>query len=190
MCGIAGFCQNNGELSDVDLNKMTDTLRRRGPDDSGSFVNTSVGLGMRRLSIIDIEHGQQPVYSQSGRFVLVFNGEIYNYKALRDELTERGYNFQSQGDAEVIVNLFEHEGLEALNRLRGMFAIAIWDKNNDELFLIRDQLGIKPIFYSLDNESLIFDSFGENYLESSQTHDNLNMNPLLYQDANKILIGF
>ncbi|MBI47353.1 MAG: asparagine synthase (glutamine-hydrolyzing) [Marinobacter sp.] len=158
MCGIAGFCQNNGELSDVDLNKMTDTLRRRGPDDSGSFVNTSVGLGMRRLSIIDIEHGQQPVYSQSGRFVLVFNGEIYNYKALRDELTERGYNFQSQGDAEVIVNLFEHEGLEALNRLRGMFAIAIWDKNNDELFLIRDQLGIKPIFYSLDNESLIFGS--------------------------------
>ncbi|HBX60399.1 MAG TPA: asparagine synthetase B, partial [Methylophaga sp.] len=158
MCGIAGYSQNYDKLSEIDLTKMTDALKRRGPDDSGYFINKGVGLGMRRLSIIDIEHGQQPVHSQSGRYVAVFNGEIYNYKALRDELTGCGFDFRSQGDAEVIVNLYEHEGLGALNRLRGMFAIAMWDTFTEELLLIRDQLGIKPIFYSLGGDSLIFGS--------------------------------
>ena len=158
MCGIAGYCQLEGKRSFTELEKMTDALRRRGPDDSGYFVSDNIGLGMRRLSIIDIEHGHQPVCSQSGRYTAVFNGEIYNFKALRAELSEKGFYFHSQGDAEVIVNLFEHAGIEAINRLRGMFAIAIWDRVDEELTLIRDQLGIKPVFYNVEGGSLLFGS--------------------------------
>lgn len=158
MCGIAGYCQRGDKLSITELKNMTDALRRRGPDDSGHFVDEGVGIGMRRLSIIDIEHGQQPVISHSGRYVAVFNGEIYNFRDLREELIELGFRFRSQGDAEVIVNLYEHEGVQAFNRLRGMFAVAIWDKVNHELLLVRDQLGIKPIFYSAENDSLLFGS--------------------------------
>ncbi|WP_168215597.1 asparagine synthase (glutamine-hydrolyzing) [Marinobacter confluentis] len=158
MCGIAGFCQPENKLSLDDLKVMTNALQRRGPDDSGYFFDDFVGIGMRRLSIIDLDHGRQPVQSFSGRYVMVFNGEIYNYKVLQKELIDLGYSFKSNGDAEVIVNLYEHEGIKAINRLRGMFAIAIWDSEKDELILIRDQLGIKPLFFNIDGSSLLFGS--------------------------------
>lgn len=158
MCGIAGYCQRDDKRSMSELKNMTEALRRRGPDDSGHFSDKSVGLGMRRLSIIDLEHGQQPVWSYSERYIAVFNGEIYNYKSLRQELIETGFSFRSKGDAEVVVNLYEHQGLQALNRLRGMFAVAIWDTQDKELILVRDQLGIKPLYYNLNKNSLLFGS--------------------------------
>ncbi|MCU0972801.1 MAG: asparagine synthase (glutamine-hydrolyzing) [Burkholderiales bacterium] len=137
---------------------MTQTLVRRGPDDAGYFHEPHIGLGMRRLSIIDLSGGRQPVFSNSGRFVAVFNGEIYNYRELQQELRGRGFSFRSNGDGEVLVNLYEAFGLEALNRLRGMFAVAIWDTLTRELLLVRDQLGIKPLFFSVNGDALLFGS--------------------------------
>ncbi len=145
---------------------MTDTLVHRGPDDFGYHCDKNVGLGMRRLSIIDLAGGQQPIRSQSGRYVAVFNGEIYNYRELRQELLGKGVAFRSEGDGEVIVNLYEHQGLDMLNRLRGMFALALWDTVERELLLVRDQLGIKPLFFSQQGQTLLFGSEIKSILEA------------------------
>ena len=127
MCGITGFVQLKRSLGHDELACMMETLHHRRPDDSGCFLDTHAGLGMRRLSIIDLSGGQQPVRSNSGRYIAVFNGEIYNYRELQKKLQGRGFTFVSNGDAEVLVNMYEAFGLEAWNRLRGMFAAAIWD---------------------------------------------------------------
>ncbi len=148
------------------LERMTQTLVRRGPDDAGYFLDPHVGLGMRRLSIIDLSGGRQPVHSNSGRFVAVFNGEIYNYRELQQELQGRGFSFRSNGDGEVLINLYEAFGLDALNRLRGMFAVAIWDTVTRELLLLRDQLGIKPLFFSVIGDRLLFGSEIKSILEA------------------------
>lgn len=158
MCGIAGFVQQDGALGIAHLQRMTQTLARRGPDDEGYHCDARVGLGMRRLSIIDLAGGRQPLRSHSGRYLAVFNGEIYNYKELRQELADKGVDFQTHGDGEVLVNLYEEEGVEAFNRLRGMFGVAIWDRVEGELLLVRDQLGIKPLFYSHHEGTLLFGS--------------------------------
>lgn len=166
MCGITGFAQTVPTLDQRILQRMTDTLFRRGPDDSGYFCDANVGLGMRRLSIIDLAGGQQPLTSSSGRYVAVFNGEIYNYKDLQCQLRQEGVSFRSNGDGEVMLNLYEREGPGAFNKLRGMFAMAIWDCAERELLLVRDQLGIKPLFYSDVNGTLLFGSEMKSILEA------------------------
>lgn len=145
-------------LGTSDLRRMTDTLVRRGPDDAGYHDDAQVGLGMRRLSIIDLEGGQQPIRSHCGRYIAVFNGEVYNYRELRQELLGKGIPFRSHGDGEVLVNLYAEQGIAAFNRLRGMFGVAIWDAEQRELMLVRDQLGIKPLFYAAQGETLLFGS--------------------------------
>ncbi len=155
MCGIAGFAG----LQDRELlEAMTQTLRHRGPDDSGFFHEQGVGLGSRRLAVIDLEAGPQPVKSEDGGVVVVFNGEIYNFRELRTELENKGHIFKTRTDTEVIAHLYEEAGPKALERLSGMFAVAIWDAKRETLILARDPLGVKPLYYAVRGASLYFGS--------------------------------
>ncbi|KKU81198.1 MAG: Asparagine synthetase [Parcubacteria group bacterium GW2011_GWA1_47_8] len=151
MCGIAGVIgwgKEKGESARL-VRVMTDSILHRGPDDEGHYADEMLALGMRRLSIIDIAGGKQPIASEDGNLVIVFNGEIYNYRALREDLITRGYTFKTHTDTEVILHLFEVEGSACLSKLRGMFAFAIWNKKTQKLFLARDYFGIKPLYYLL-----------------------------------------
>jgi asparagine synthase (glutamine-hydrolysing) len=151
MCGIAGFFDSR-EGAPVDgalLRCMTDSLLHRGPDASGFFEAPGVGLGHRRLSIIDLSGGQQPLFNEDGSVVVVYNGEIYNFQALTRELEALGHRFSTRSDTEVIVHGWEEWGPAVVERFRGMFAFALWDQNQETLFLARDRLGIKPLYYSL-----------------------------------------
>ncbi len=150
MCGIAGFTRFRHERDGADalLNRMGDAIRHRGPDDSDILVEDEVGLCHRRLSIIDLsETGRQPMESASGRYVMVYNGEIYNFPALRKDLESVGVNFRGTSDSEVVLELYEREGAACLDQLNGMFALAIWDRRDRSLFLARDRLGKKPLYY-------------------------------------------
>ena len=146
MCGICGLV---GDNDPVLLDRMLDRLVHRGPDDEGSHCGTGVALGVRRLRVIDPAGGHQPVRNETGSVWAVLNGEIYNYRELRRELIQKGHRFQSDCDTEVLVHLYEEEGPEAVYRLRGMFAYAIWDRERDLVLLVRDRLGIKPLYYSV-----------------------------------------
>ena len=158
MCGIAGFIGSTPDASTV-IQCMTEALARRGPDGAGTYVDGLASFGHRRLSSIDLAGGQQPMLSMDHRYVITFNGEIYNYKRLRDELSALGYHFQTQGDTEVILAGYICWGEEKLlNLLRGMFAFAIWDKDTQTLFAARDQLGIKPFHYTSTKQHFIFAS--------------------------------
>jgi asparagine synthase (glutamine-hydrolysing) len=137
---------------------MTETIRHRGPDDEGHYVSGSIGLGFRRLSIIDLQSGHQPLSNENGTIWIVFNGEIYNFRELRNFLLSKGHAFRTQSDTEVIVHLYEELGPLCLDKLRGMFAFAIWDENTKTLFLARDRVGIKPLYYCLTDTSLVFAS--------------------------------
>lgn len=156
MCGIAGFAGfHDPEL----LRRMTRLISYRGPDDDGHYEEPTVGLGHRRLAIIDLSAaGHQPMHSADGRFVIVFNGEIYNHLELRADLEKRGVKFEGHSDTEVLVNLYMTEGPGFVARLNGIFAFAIWDIRNKELFLARDQLGIKPLLYLEHGGALLFAS--------------------------------
>jgi len=158
MCGIIGILgkeSNNKKL----LKEMNDLITHRGPDDEGFFYSTNVGLAMRRLSIIDLEKGKQPITSIDRRYTIVFNGEIYNYKILREELKQKGFEFKTDSDTEVLLNLYVLEKEKMLSKLRGMFAFAIYDKENNSVFLARDYFGIKPLYYlQKDNKLLAFGS--------------------------------
>ena len=155
MCGIAGVY---GASDKAILKKMCDVIEHRGPDDSGYYVDENVSLGMRRLSIIDLAGGHQPIFNEDGNIVLVFNGEIYNFRELRYELEEKGHVFSTNSDTEVIAHAYEEYGHACLNKFNGMFAIALWDSVKKELFLARDRLGIKPLYYSMIEGKLIFGS--------------------------------
>lgn len=144
MCGIAGYVGSQG--ADL-LPAMLPTLKHRGPDDMGSYTEPGVSLGMTRLAIIDLDGGRQPMTNEDGSLWIVFNGEIYNYRELRHGLEARGHRFKSRSDTEVILHLFEEEGERCVGRLRGMFAFAIWDTRRQKLFLARDRLGKKPLYY-------------------------------------------
>jgi asparagine synthase (glutamine-hydrolysing) len=149
MCGIAGIVRWDDRLpTAADVHTMCDMIVHRGPDDEGLYVGDGVALGMRRLSIIDLATGHQPVRNEDGTVWVVFNGEIYNFKELRRELEGRGHRFYTTSDTETIVHLYEDYGQEAISRLRGMFALAIWDVPRRQLLLARDRLGIKPLFYA------------------------------------------
>jgi asparagine synthase (glutamine-hydrolysing) len=156
MCGIAGFV---GQGTRSDLERMVNSLRHRGPDDCGHWVLNNVALGMRRLAIIDVEMGQQPLFSPDGTKVVVFNGEIYNAPELRAELESEGFQFKTDhSDTEVILPLYQKHGVDFPNKLRGMFSIAIWDCVSEELILVRDRAGIKPLYYAATAHGLVFGS--------------------------------
>jgi asparagine synthase (glutamine-hydrolysing) len=162
MCGIAGMCgpetgMRAAESREV-IARMCDVIEHRGPDDEGFYVDGGVALGMRRLSIIDLVTGHQPITNEDGSLWLVFNGEVYNFREIRDDLIARGHVFQSNTDSEVIIHLYEDEGEACVERLRGMFAFAIWDRSKRTLFLARDRVGVKPLHYSLVGNTLVFAS--------------------------------
>ncbi|EXX87933.1 asparagine synthase [Paenibacillus darwinianus] len=149
MCGFVTVYNKNQALVSSDiLQRMTDIIAHRGPDDQGIYVNDHVGLGFRRLSIIDIENGAQPLGNETQDVWLVFNGEIYNYRELREWLTAKGHQFRTQSDTEVILRLYEETGTDCPNYLRGMFGFTIWDKKRQLLFAARDPFGVKPVYYS------------------------------------------
>lgn len=155
MCGITGFVgQGNEEI----LKRMTSTLKRRGPDEQGFFIKENVGLGHRRLSIVDLAGGRQPIFNENKTISLIVNGEIYNFQEMRKNLIEKGHRFKTQSDSEVIVHLYEEKGEEFLKELNGMFAIALWDDRNNKLLLARDRLGQKPLYYTLLGNTLVFGS--------------------------------
>ena len=160
MCGIIGTLDWNGERPpDVDLLKrMLGIIRHRGPDEFGLYVDQRAGIGCARLSIVDLSTGQQPIPNEDESLWIVFNGEIYNHPELRAELERAGHRFSTRSDTEVILHLYEDTGPECLQRLNGQFAIAIWDTRKEELFLARDRLGIRPLFYTLLPQGLVFGS--------------------------------
>jgi asparagine synthase (glutamine-hydrolysing) len=165
MCGIAGFVEGPSAVrpSDRDsaislLREMCEAIRHRGPDDQGLWIGDGVALGMRRLSIIDLSTGHQPIFNEDRTICTVFNGEIYNYRELRDELTAQGYHFYTATDTEVIVHAYEQWGRHAVTRLRGMFGLAIWDDRHKTLLLARDRVGIKPLYFAEVNGRLYFGS--------------------------------
>jgi asparagine synthase (glutamine-hydrolysing) len=160
MCGICGkFALGANETVSPELvMAMADTIQHRGPDDEGYYVSGPVGLGFRRLAIIDLEGGHQPLANEDASIWIVFNGEIYNYQELRTFLLGKGHVFKTQTDTEVIVHLYEELGPDCLQKLRGMFAFAIWDGNTKTLLLARDRVGIKPLYYYLNESCLVFAS--------------------------------
>ena len=147
MCGITGITDTQIENLEEGIQKMTRCIAHRGPDDDGFFVGHNVALGMRRLAIIDLETGRQPITSADGRYLIFFNGEIYNYKELKRELEKAGETFQTKSDTEVILKMFEKGGNDAFRKLRGMFAVAIYDAQAERVTLARDHWGIKPLYY-------------------------------------------
>jgi asparagine synthase (glutamine-hydrolysing) len=149
---------NEATVSPELVKAMADTIYHRGPDDDGYYVSGPIGLGFRRLSIIDLQRGHQPVSNEDGTVQIIFNGEIYNYQELRAFLLSKGHVFKTQSDTEVIVHLYEEFGPPCVEKLRGMFAFAIWNENTKTLFLARDRVGIKPLYYCLTDTSLVFAS--------------------------------
>jgi len=160
MCGICGIYNFNQQtpVSPQVLQKMNDSLVHRGPDEQGIYVINNIGLGVQRLKIIDLITGKQPFSDPSNQFTIGYNGEIYNYKEIKRQLVNQGYQFKSQSDTEVILYSYMHWGLRFVDSLNGMFAIAIWDNQKQQLIIARDRIGIKPLFYYQDNEQFIFAS--------------------------------
>ena len=161
MCGIVGIFDLSGKrpIARELLGRMNDSLRHRGPDADGFHCEPGLGLGHRRLSIIDLTTGDQPLYNEDGSVVVMFNGEIYNYRELIPELVRAGHAFKTKSDTEVIVHAWEEWGEDCVTRFRGMFAFALWDRNRETLFLARDRLGVKPMYYArLGDGTLIFGS--------------------------------
>ncbi len=176
MCGFVGYVnekaddKENGRI----IKAMADRIVHRGPDQDDYYVDGDVSLGFRRLSIIDLEGGSQPITNEDGTKVLVFNGEIYNFMPLREELINKGHIFKTRTDSEVILHGFEEYGRDLLNRLRGMFAFVIWDKKEKKLFGARDIFGIKPFFYYLDGENFLFGSEIKSFLSNPLFKKELN----------------
>ena len=160
MCGICGIINlNNSPASETNINKMINSMKHRGPDDNGKFIHKNIGLGFVRLSILDLSSaGHQPMFSYDKRFVIVFNGEIYNYIELRQELTSQGYKFVTGTDTEVILAAYDFWGKDCLNRFNGMWAFVIFDQKTKEIFGARDRFGIKPFYYIKSTESFFFSS--------------------------------
>lgn len=159
MCGIAGIVRSDGAPVDRELvARMNEAIRHRGPDEDGFYFSDGVGLAMRRLAIIDLKSGQQPIHNQDGTASIVFNGEIYNYRELRDRLEKLGHEFYTDSDTEAIVHAYDQYGTDCPKYLRGMFAFAIWDERTKSLFLARDRVGKKPLLYAKLDGELVFGS--------------------------------
>jgi len=160
MCGIAGIVSTAADqrVEAATIHRMCQAIVHRGPDDEGLFVKDGIGLGMRRLSIIDLSGGHQPVFNEDRSVWIVFNGEIYNFPALREDLLKRGHKFYTHTDTEVIVHLYEEMGADCVSKLRGMFAFALYDERRRKLLMARDRLGKKPLHYALQGQRLLFGS--------------------------------
>jgi asparagine synthase (glutamine-hydrolysing) len=158
MCGIAGYVGEKEIFQSQLLREQANSLRHRGPDSEGFYTNDSVGLAFCRLSIIDVESGSQPCFSEDGDIVSIFNGEIYNFIELRSHLVTKGHKINSIGDSEIIPHLYEEYGIDFLNQLEGMFAIALWDKRKETLYLVRDRFGEKPLWFEVFGENILFAS--------------------------------
>ena len=179
MCGIAGVAAlGDARVSHQQLQRMCDAMVHRGPDDAGYFVDNGVAIGMRRLSIIDLHSGHQPIFNEDESVVVVFNGEIYNYRELRAKLEARGHRFRTQSDTEVIVHLWEDEGPGFADQLNGMFAIALVDRRKRKLVLVRDHVGIKPLYFARVANGLVFGSEVKVLLESQWVPRRLDMDAL------------
>jgi asparagine synthase (glutamine-hydrolysing) len=157
MCGICGIHGPEPVQPDI-LRAMTDSIRHRGPDSDGHFIDRGVGLGVRRLSIIDVAGGDQPISSEDGRIVVILNGEIYNYRELREKLLRQGHTFRTRSDTEVLVHLYEELGADFPSVLEGMYAIAVYDRPRGRLLLVRDRMGKKPLYYAHTSRGLLFGS--------------------------------
>jgi len=182
MCGIAGIWHRDGRPVDaLVLNAMTDRLAHRGPDDRGTWIDGSVGLGHRRLSILDLSaDGHQPMGDPDGRVMMTYNGEIYNFRALREQLSrETGYRFKTQCDSEIIPAGYLHWGIDLFDRLEGMFAIALWDVSARRLLLVRDGIGIKPLYMARDGKDIYFASEIKSF---SATSIDMKINPAVLHD--------
>lgn len=173
MCGITGFVFRNTNIPPDLLYKMTNNLTHRGPDDEGFFIDTGICLGHRRLSIIDIKTGKQPIHNEDKTIWIVFNGEIYNFPILREKLIKMGHEFYTNSDTEVIIHCYEQYQEKCVEHLQGMFAFAIWDKNKQQLMLARDRIGVKPLFYTQNNGNFLFSS----ELNSLLQYDNIKKEP-------------
>ena len=160
MCGITGIFHFDKErrVDENLLKKMTDTIKYRGPDSEGYYVKNNIGLGHRRLSIIDLHTGGQPMFNDDRSIVLVLNGEIYNYIELREELVNSGFRFRTNSDTEVVIKAYEMWGIECQNKFNGMWAFALFDAKINQLFLSRDRIGEKPLSYAVYDNSIIFGS--------------------------------
>src|SRR6266852_910961 len=180
MCGICGILHFD-HARDVDpttLEAMNQRMVHRGPDDAGIYLSRNVGLGVRRLSIIDLASGHQPVCNEDASIWLVFNGEIYNHAELRHQLVACGHRYRSQTDTETIVHLYEDYGRECVRYLRGMFSFALWDRPRRRLFAARDRIGIKPFYYWSDRETFLFASEIKSLLRYPTARPELNRNAL------------
>src|SRR5215467_14052978 len=184
MCGIAGFIdyweRRGGDFERGRLLKtMCDVIRHRGPDDEGFFLKHGVALGMRRLAIIDLAGGAQPISGEDGSVTIVFNGEIYNFQELRPELEKRGHTFKTNSDTEAIVHAYEEYGPACVNHLRGMFAFAIWDDKKREVCIARDRVGKKPVYYTVTTGgTLVFGSEIKSLLEHPDVKREINLEAL------------
>ena len=159
MCGITGIAlssRSKRQINEAELRRMNDVISHRGPDGEGAFIDGNIGLGHRRLSIVDVAHGAQPMFNDDRSCVIVYNGEVYNHADYREELITKGHKFQNRSDTETILHLYEEYGRDCVEHLRGMFAFAIWDKRKEELFIARDRFGVKPLYYVHDNEGDLF----------------------------------
>lgn len=181
MCGFCGIVSLNGncQTKDDDIRLINNALRHRGPDDEGYYCNERVALGHRRLSIIDLNTGHQPIFNEDRSIVIVFNGEIYNYQELRDETVALGHRYYTDTDTETIIHLYEEYGADCVQKLNGMFAFAIWDNKVGRLVLARDRLGIKPLYYCIDNTRLSFASELTALLRDRTISRTINKNALL-----------
>src|SRR5579872_1030201 len=160
MCGICGIITYDINVPRASLvAQMRDTMTHRGPDGAGIHLGAGIGLGHRRLSIVDVTHGQQPMYSEDRRFVIVYNGEVFNHPTLKPELEAAGVRYRTRSDTETVLHLYERLRERAVERMRGMFAFAIWDARERQLFLARDRYGVKPLYYAhRPDGTLIFGS--------------------------------
>ena len=176
MCGICGIVsKKNVSINSEEIGKMCSTLVHRGPDDEGIYTSDSIGLGMRRLKVIDLDTGHQPVHNENKTIWIVFNGEIYNYQELRKTLEQLGHSFYTKSDTEVIIHLYEEYGVNAPKYLNGMFCFAIWDSNKQQILIARDRLGIKQLYFYEDEQQIIFGSEIKAILSNSTVEKNLNI---------------
>src|SRR3989337_1864962 len=161
MCGIVGLCSLNKRTDKTVLTSMRDALTHRGPDDAGIYFDQecNVGLGHRRLSVLDLSSfGHQPMSNDNGSIWITYNGEVYNYREIREELIKKGYNFKSDSDTEVVIKAYEEWGIDCVHKFIGMFALAIWDRREKKLYLLRDRVGVKPLYYYYKDGLFLFAS--------------------------------